>query len=789
MKKIILFLFCLLIIQKNLFAQPTIKNYWSSPNGPVNVIHEDKANNTLYIGGDFNYVGSYIGELGLVETPNGSYVDTVSGKSLGINSKTNGRILCEIPDGNGGKFIGGAFTQVDGLTRNRLAHIDSEGKLFPWNPGANGNINTMYLVGNTLYIGGSFTVVNEKTRINLAAVDVNTGIVNEWTPYTDNAVGGIFVKGNSVYISGTFTTVRDQARKYLASVDLSTGTLLPWNPNPNGSISKCFIHNTKIYVTGRFTQLNGLDCKYIATIDTLNGVPDTNWKPNPNGNIDAAFVSDNIIYIGGSFTNIFNLDRNRLASINLINGNITPWNPDANNRVSSITVLGNKVYVSGDFDSINGNKTIKIAAIHKDSYQLDSTWKPNPNGTIIRVTENGNSIHISGYFTHIGGHYRNRLAAINTKTGQVTSWDPNISDAEYGQAISAISVSGNKVYIGGGFYQVGKHLRNRIAAVDIKSGEVDSLWHPKITQLKSQIFDMAFVNDKVYLGGEFDSIGGLRRNGLAAVDITSGNVDLNWNPNPNINVGAPKIKAIKFYNNQLFVGGEFSSIGGSLRNNIASLNLINGGSNIWQTNRNASQIVSTINISGNVVYAGPTDLSMYNIETGQLISSISTKTTSFNVFNEIVYTGNQVNESFNLSSSSWGPISCDGRILTIIANDSSLFVGGQFKNFNDGSSSKYLTVFDLYKTNTGIQNTTYPKSKMLVYPNPAKETMIVDVGNIQVIGDIEVFNILGEEFNNITIVKEENRFIINTSNLPNNLYYVIFKTSSFRYITKIIIKN
>ena len=41
----------------------------------------------------------------------------------------NGRVRVVVSDGNGGWYIGGDFTKIDGFERNRLAHINALSKL------------------------------------------------------------------------------------------------------------------------------------------------------------------------------------------------------------------------------------------------------------------------------------------------------------------------------------------------------------------------------------------------------------------------------------------------------------------------------------------------------------------------------------------------------------------------------------------------------------------------------------------------------------------------------------
>ena len=82
-------------------------------NGTVNAIVQ--TSDTLYIGGSFTYVGP--------STGNGVPIDASSGLAVATFPQVNRTIRATVSDGAGGWYIGGDFTRVGGVTRNRIAHI------------------------------------------------------------------------------------------------------------------------------------------------------------------------------------------------------------------------------------------------------------------------------------------------------------------------------------------------------------------------------------------------------------------------------------------------------------------------------------------------------------------------------------------------------------------------------------------------------------------------------------------------------------------------------------------
>ena len=64
---------------------------------------------------------------------------------------------------------------------------------------------------------------------------------------------------------------------------------------------------------------------------------------------------------------------------------------------------------------------------------------------------------------------------------------------------------------------------------------------------------------QVYVGGQFEKLGGQTRNGLAKVAGTTGG-DLGWIPNPTLGGGGGLILAIKASGKFVYVGGAFTDI-------------------------------------------------------------------------------------------------------------------------------------------------------------------------------------------------------------------------------------
>ncbi|NCX04657.1 MAG: hypothetical protein EBW68_02620, partial [Actinobacteria bacterium] len=241
-------------------------------NGTIYAISEPDSVGTRYIGGDFTAFNSW-------GTGGGSLVDNQTGSVNSSFPKVTGAILASAADGSGGFYIGGAFTSVDGVARNNLAHINSDGLLTDWDPNANSAVRSIAVSGSTVYLGGSFTTIGGTTRNRVAAINTD-GTLTNWNPNAISTVNSIVVSGSTIYLAGSFTTIGGTIRNRVAAIN-TDGTLTNWNPNNGIGITEIYtlaVSDGIVYLGGSFTTIGGTTRNYAAAINTDGTL--TNWNPN-----------------------------------------------------------------------------------------------------------------------------------------------------------------------------------------------------------------------------------------------------------------------------------------------------------------------------------------------------------------------------------------------------------------------------------------------------------------------------------------------------------------------------
>jgi len=241
-------------------------------NGPVRAIV--RTADTIYIGGEFNYVARYTGS--------GVPINAATGQPVAAFPKVKGTILACVPDGADGWYIGGAFSRVGGVTRNYIAHILSNASVDnAWNPNANGRVCSLAVSGSTVYAGGDFTSIGGQSRNCIAALNAATGNATAWNPNAgeyDPYVYALAVSGSTVYVGGRFTTIGGQTRNGMAGLDAATGQVTAWNPNANSSVFALAVSSSTVYVGGAFTRIGGQMRRYFAEFDFRRLATAKHWR-------------------------------------------------------------------------------------------------------------------------------------------------------------------------------------------------------------------------------------------------------------------------------------------------------------------------------------------------------------------------------------------------------------------------------------------------------------------------------------------------------------------------------
>lgn len=188
---------------------------------------------TVYVGGKFAKARPPGAAAGTSEVSRNNILayNVTTGALLGFSPSFNGvvRALAKSPDGTR-LYVGGGFTAVGGVSRNRIAAFDvASGSLVSsFNPNANYFVYSIVANNSTVWLGGNFSAMAGQTRVGAASVAASNGAITSWAPTLSGgkATGlALSPDGSRIVIGGSFTTMNGGSSPgYGLGMVSSTGT-------------------------------------------------------------------------------------------------------------------------------------------------------------------------------------------------------------------------------------------------------------------------------------------------------------------------------------------------------------------------------------------------------------------------------------------------------------------------------------------------------------------------------------------------------------------------------------
>jgi type IX secretion system substrate protein len=585
-------------------AQVVDQNLWGV-NGAVTAIA--LSGNTLYVGGAFSQVGPNSG--------GGVPLNLGRGAPVAGFPKVTGYVFAAVSDGAGGWFIGGDFTSVGGVARSHLAHILADGQVGAWAPDPDGRVHALALARGTLYVGGVFNAIAGQARSKAAAVDAASGLATAWDPSASEilfgyeAVFALAVQGDTVFVGGNFRRIGGQARSYLAAVDVDIGAALDWNPSPDNRVQALALSGNTVYVGGYFTRIAGQARNLVAGFDLASGAV-MGWDPRVAGarrpyyeeqlNVKTLLARENTVYIGGLIDSVGGQLRAGAGAVDAATWALVGWNPDLTAAwsyayVHGLAAKGDTIYLGGSFSAIQGQARSFLAGVDAETGSA-TAWDPRPNSAVWVLAPSGNRIYAGGTYTSLGAwQVRHNLAAFDLTTGLPKDWNPDPN----GPIVDALAVKDGLVYAGGEFTSIGGQPRSGIAALDTLTG-VATTWNAYSGGGLNGVGAVGAIlpsGNTVYVGGQFTRIGGQSRQYIAALDTNTG-LATNWDP-----IADDAVVALALSGNTIYAAGFFHRMGGLDRTaGLAAIDAQTGTVRSWRVD--GTGWTEALLVSGNTLFVG-----------------------------------------------------------------------------------------------------------------------------------------------------------------------------------------
>jgi len=351
--------------------------------------------------------------------------------------------------------------------------------------------------------------------------------------------------------------------------------------------------NGNLYASGYFIQASGNTANFVAGWN-FNG---STWEALGSGLNNTcsslALDSNGNLYAGGGFTTAGGNTANRIAVWYPNNNTWEALGSGFNNSCSSLAFDSNgNLYAGGFFTTAGGNAANRIAVW----YPNNNTWEAlgtgmNNNVFALTFDSNGN-LYVGGDFTTANGVSVNRIAKWNG-----TTWSALGSGMNNRVYALALDSNGN-VYAGGNFTTAGGNTANRIA-----------VWYPNNSTWEalgsgiaggnfnfSVLYDLAFdSNDNLYVGGNFSTIDGNSIEDIAVL-YSSNNTWSSLGTGIGFSDDNSSFKTVICFaidsNDNLYVGGFFGTAGGISSKCIAFWNSSN---NTWESVGNGVDLKTSAN--------------------------------------------------------------------------------------------------------------------------------------------------------------------------------------------------
>lgn len=524
-------------------------------------------------------------------------------------------------------FVGGQFLSVGGLPRRGLAKVSSVelGEVDPvWNPSPYNSMNPSFspvtaLASFTtrLYVAGDFDFIGGQWRSKLARI--NSGgegvAINSWiSDLAPVAFDGAFsfprvnalaidrrslaAGGGNVAIGGWFGHVADQfatsyERQSLAIVNddgqvattvaavSAYGRVMAIARQPDGGM----------LVGGNFTSVMGDNRRGLLRLRP-DGSLDSSWRADTDGSVRALVVdSQGSIYAGGSFNVIRDIERITVAKLRPDGSVVATWQAPIDRclpgsircSVHSMLVTNSPseaLLIAGEFwvSSVAQfrDHLVKVSVVDGSPIAAFNARLPAGSATVRTIAAgSGDTLFIGGSFLTVGAAQRMNLAKISSISGDVdTGWRADLSMFwSQGQANSiVVGDSGSTVFVGGFFYEVmnnvGFNYANHLVSLSSASGAVLNQFSPNV--LGSSVESLLLWDDDpsdiaLFVGGDFQHIGGLGRNNVAKLSVDQGMADRSWTPNVMGTVGVMARRD----DTTMALGGRYGSVGGVPRTSLS----------------------------------------------------------------------------------------------------------------------------------------------------------------------------------------------------------------------------
>jgi uncharacterized delta-60 repeat protein len=492
---------------------------------------------------------------------------------------TNGAVHSLALLAGGRILIGGAFTTVHGVARNRIARLHADGSLdtsFGFNlTGANDVVHAIAVQPDgRMIVAGRFTSINGFTRNRIARLNVD-GSLDPTFAGGGGANGDVYSLAlppeGGVLVGGAFTTFHGASRSGIARLD-DDGNLETWFSASAGLVRAIAVQpDGRILIGGDFVSVNGVARSLVARLHD-DGSLDTSFANGlspANGSVSAVGLQeDGKVLVGGDFTSSGGLRVVRLTPAGHLDWTFSGGYSTANWFVSCFALdYEGRMVVGGGFSSILGTRRMSVARLHPAAGVDTAFGAEAPAASFLEVVELApdGRVFVAGSSLVGGVDVVLRLEADGARDD--TFGGGFVTATSHVQALAA--QPDRKVIVGGSFSSLGGQIRRRIARLEA-DGSLDPSFASGFNGASDVVYDIALQEDgRAIVGGSFASINGTVRNDVVRLNA-DGSLDASFADGLAGTNGDVRAVALQ-PDGKVLIGGTFTTVHGVARQRIARL--------------------------------------------------------------------------------------------------------------------------------------------------------------------------------------------------------------------------
>ena len=534
----------------------------------------------ILAGGDFTtYKGVAVGRM--VRVNSDASIDP------GFNTGTGaiGRVSCIVVQGNGSIIVAGAFTSFNGTTRGRIARLTSTGVLdaaFATGAGANGDINSIALqTDGKVVIGGTFTTYDGVVRNRIARLNSDGSLDASFDPGTgaNQAVHAVLVQPDgAILVGGAFTTMNGAARNRQVRLT-NTGVIdATFNIGTGCSSTVNALAWTaagKILVGGALSSYNGNASPRIVRIEQ-SGAFDPSFAvgSGPDQSVlSIAQRTDGRVIIGGQMYAVNGTYRRSLARLATTGAHDLSFNmgTGANHWVNTVSLQPDgRMFIGGLFTLFNGSSRkymTRLLANGSIDPAFNATAGTNDRVNFSHLQADGRIV-IAGEFTQCNSIIRNKLARLNADGTLDATFDPGSGPTAPVGGIHFAVLPDGRIIVAGSFTLFKGVAAARVVRL-LPNGDVDPSFSVG-TGPNGTVHRVRLQADgRIVIAGSFTMVNGTTRNRIARLNA-DGSLDNTFDPGTGPDVDLADLRVLP--DGKMLVAGNFTSYGGTLVNSVARLN-------------------------------------------------------------------------------------------------------------------------------------------------------------------------------------------------------------------------